>query len=81
LTEYRMIKKYPKIAVTLITIAVLGSIYGFIKITNNHTNIAIDKSTENLTKEIRLMDGVSKVQRNGYVKVNDGGLTDSIKYR
>ena len=37
---------------------------------------AIDKSNE-----IRLMDGVSKVQRNGYVKINDNGLTDSIKVR
>ena len=81
LTEYRMIKKYPKIAVLIITITVIGTIYGFMRIVNREVNTAVKASTDTLRTEIRLMDGISKTTRNGYVKYNDYGLTDSIKIR
>jgi len=61
---------------TLEQIPVPGTI---LSVENPGANVEVIEAQ--ITKEIRLMDGVSKVQRNGYVKVNDGGFTDSIKYR
>jgi len=81
LVEYRMIKKYPKIAVLIITITVLATIFGFMKIVNREVSTAVEGSTETLRTEIRHMDKVSKTTRDGYVKYNDFGLTDSIKIR
>ena len=81
LMEYRMIRKYPKISILIITVAVLGSIFAFMKITNKEVNAAVDMATDELTNEIRLMDGVSKETR-GYVKYRDvKGFTDSVKVR
>ena len=79
--EYRMVKKYPKIAILIITITVLGTIYGFMKIINTQVSTAVEASTDTLRTEIRLMNGISKTTRNGYVKYNDFGLTDSVKIR
>jgi len=76
LEEYRMLKKYPKIAVIILVIVTLGAIYGFIRTTNT-----ITRTEEKLTTEIRTTEGVSKVTRGGYVKYNDEGFSDSIKIK
>jgi hypothetical protein len=76
LEEYRMLKKYPKFAVIVIAIVVIGAVYGFYKMTNT-----VNITKEELTNEIRLMEGVSKVNRDGYVKFNNNGLKDSIKLK
>ena len=82
LMEYRMIRKYPKIFILLVTIAVLGSMYGVMRITNRQVNSAVMSSTDTLRTEIRLMDGVSKQTRGGFVKYRDEmGFTDSVKVR
>ena len=80
LTEYHFIKKHPNIMITIIAVAVIGIIFGLFKTFNSFTG-KVNDVEEKITNEIRLMDGVSKVQRNGYVKINDNGLTDSIKVR
>ena len=76
LEEYRMLKKYPKIAVIILVIVTFGAIYGFIRTTNT-----ITRTEEKLTTEIRTTEGVSKVTREGYVKYNDEGFSDSIKIK
>ena len=82
LMEYRIIRKYPKIFILIVTIAVLGSMYGIMKITNKQVNSAVMSSTDTLRTEIRLMDGVSKQTRGGFVKYRDNmGFTDSVKVR
>ena len=81
LVEYRMIKKYPKIAIFIITISVIGAIYGFMRIVDREVSTAVGAATDTLRTEIRNMDGISKTTRNGYVKYNDFGLTDSIKIK
>ena len=82
LIEYRMIKKYPKIAILIITVTVLGTIYGFMKIINKQVSTAVEASTDTLRTEIRLMDGISKETRGGIVKYRDTmGFTDSVKVR
>ena len=82
LTEYRMIKKYPKIAILIITITVVGTIFGFIKITDSQVNTAVEASTDTLRTEIRLNGGISRETRGGYVKYRDAvGFADSVKVR
>jgi len=81
LTEYRMIKKYPKIAIFIITITVIGTIYGFMRIVDREVSTTVGAATDTLRTEIRKMDGISKTTRDGYVKYNDCGLTDSIKIK
>ena len=39
LTEYRMLRKYPKIAIGIIVFCVLSAIYGFMKITHKQDNL------------------------------------------
>ena len=76
LEEYRMLKKYPRFAIIVIAIVVIGAIYGFYKMTNT-----VNTTKQELTNEIRLMEGVSKVSSDGYVKYNNNGLKDSIKLK
>lgn len=80
LEEYRFFKKYPKIFIGTISVLVLCVIVSFIA-TKNNIKAEVENTKASLTEEIRLMDGVSKVTRNGMVKYNDFGLTDSIKVR
>jgi hypothetical protein len=41
----------------------------------------IQQTEQNINKRIDLQDGISKVTRDGYVKYNDEGLSDSIKIK
>jgi len=81
LVEYRIIKKYPKIAVLIITIAVLGTVFGILKLTGRQVETVIDTARDDIKTEIRLMDGVSKETR-GIVKFRDEmGFSDSVNMR
>jgi len=81
LTEYRMVKKYPKIAIGVITFFVIAAIIAFIKVNNKQIEL-INTTHDDLKIEIRNMDGVSKQSRGGYVKYRDVmGFTDSVKIR
>ena len=82
-TELKSTRKRDKIQRVFLFImafiAVIGlSLTAYFSFTSNKQ---LPKVEDKLTNEIRLMDGVSKVQRNGYVKINDNGLTDSVKVR
>ena len=77
LEEYRIVKKYPKIAIYIIAFFVITAIFGaynFIDIKNK-----MYEQTVQLKRTINDQEGVSKVTRGDYVKYNDGGLSDSIK--
>jgi hypothetical protein len=39
----------------------------------------VEAVQDTLKTEIRMQEGISKVTRNGYVKYNDAGLSDSVK--
>ena len=84
LQEYRMIKKYPKVAIVIIAFAVIAIMFGFQKMTNRRVATVVGLSTDTLRNEIRLRDGVSGVSRSidgdAFLKFkNDFGIKDSIK--
>jgi len=80
LEEYHFVKKYPKLIVGAVAVMVVIALFTFYGMTKSVNNKVIE-TKESLKNEIRLMDGVSKVTRGGYVKYNDRGMSDSIKVR
>lgn len=79
LEEYRVMKKYPKVALLVIAFFVLTtiiSIYQAVKASNQ-----LVQAEMNIRRSIDYMEGVSKVTRGGYVKYNDEGLSDSVKIK
>ena len=75
LEEYRMIKKYPKLMLVLLTVSIAG--YG---VFSHYSNKSKKQEIEDLIRyEIRGIEGVSKVTRGGYVKYNQNGMSDSVK--
>jgi hypothetical protein len=74
LEEYRMIKKYPKLIVLLITAFILITFFSIYK----SGKVPIDTKTV-IQQELRNQEGISGVTRGGYVKYNDGGISDSVK--
>ena len=77
LSEYRMIKKHPILAALIIIVLVFGSII-MDYLGSNHNK---ETFIEIIKQEMRMQEGISKVTRNGYVKYNDQGLSDSVKIR
>lgn len=79
LEEYRVIKKYPKVAILVIVFFALTtiiSIYQAVKASQQLVHAEM-----NIRRSIDYIEGVSKVTRGGYVKYNDAGLSDSIKLK
>ena len=77
LEEYRMIKKYPKLMLVLLTVSIAG--YG---VFSHYSNKSKKQEIEDLIRyEIRGIEGVSKVTRGGYVKYNQNGMSDSVKLK
>ena len=85
LTEYRMVKKYPKTAILVFIITVMVSVYGFMRVVDREVSITVGAATDTLRTEIRNMDGISPVKRNvggeEYVRINNKGITDTLYIR
>lgn len=47
----------------------------------NKTNLKVEAVQDTIRQEMRYQGGVSKVTRGGYVKYNEGGLSDSVKVK
>ena len=77
LEEYRVMKKYPKIAIYIITFFVVSALYAVYNFADIKGKMR--EQTVQLRNTINDQEGVSKVTRGNYVKYNDGGLSDSIK--
>jgi len=80
LGEYYFFRKYPKLFISIISILVIVAIFTFYGLTININN-KVKNSETTIKEEIRNMEGVSKVTRGGYVRYNNGGLSDSIKIK
>jgi len=81
LEEYHFMKNYPKAIVTIIAVVVIGIVFGLYKTLHSFSG-KVEGIEDQITKEIRLMDGVSKESRDGTVRYRDlMGFTDSINVR
>jgi hypothetical protein len=64
---------------TIAGIAVMISLGVWNHFTGYTNKEEIIATKDTLRHEIRMQEGISKVTRNGYVKYNDAGLSDSVK--
>jgi hypothetical protein len=79
LEEYRMIKKYPKLALIIIAFFIVTTIISIRQVFK--VSKQVGETEMNIKKRIDAQEGISKVTRGGYVKYNDLGLSDSVKVR
>ena len=77
--EYRMIKKYPKLALIIIAFFIVTTIISIRQVFK--VSRQVGETEMNIKKRIDAQEGISKVTRSGYVKYNDSGLSDSVKVR
>lgn len=83
LAEYRIIKKYPKIALYIVVFFVLATIFSIYKFghVENKIESKLEETKDEINHRIDIQEGVSKTTRGGYIKYNDQGLSDSEKIR
>jgi hypothetical protein len=80
LEEYRLIKKYPKLTVTIISIAVIGVLYGFFKISDSQSKI--ETNQVGLKQQLDLVNTPVFNERSGKYTLYPSGLVmDSILHK